>query len=197
MIPTSVPTLNGTSYKEWACMMQALLQTKGLYHYIKASYEPLLALTDLDTHMRRIGVQPFILATTSTDTTPVHDTIPAITQVQIDAIEAKKKKFNNWVIEDDRILGAINMKCSATIQQINTSIGAAQTLWNRLEEQYGVTSTAGIFNDFIQATSWKFEDKRDPTVSINDLLAIINHLTAEGIALPENIQAMMVLAAVP
>jgi len=43
----------------------------------------------------------------------------------VDNAKAIKKAYDEWIIEDDRILGAINMKCSATIQQINASVNSA------------------------------------------------------------------------
>ncbi len=94
----------------------------------------------------------------------------AITQQMVDDTKAIKKAYDQWVLEDDCILGAINMKCTATIQKINASVNSARVLWQNLEDQYSVATSAGIFNDFQQATSWKFEDKKDPTQSLNDLL---------------------------
>ena len=88
----------------------------------------------------------------------------------VDDTKAIKKAYDQWVLEDDCILGAINMKCTATIQKINASVNSARVLWQNLEDQYSVATSAGIFNDFQQATSWKFEDKKDPTQSLNDLL---------------------------
>src|SRR6266550_3262203 len=114
----------------------------------------------------------------------------------VDDTKAIKKAYDQWVLEDDCILGAINMKCTATIQKINASVNSARVLWQNLEDQYSVATSAGIFNDFQQATSWKFEDKKDPTQSLNGLLTIINHLSSEGIILPDNVQAMIVLGAV-
>ena len=51
--------------------------------------------------------------------------------------------------------------------------------------------------DFQAVTDWKFNDRKDPQTSINELLARINRLTADGLTLPNNIQAMILLKAIP
>jgi len=157
----------------------------------------------LENQYIEIGIRSAITpvaAVAATATSPAVTAVarqPPITQQMVDDAKAIKKAYDEWIVEDDRILGAINMKCSAIIQQINASVNSAQVLWQNLEDQYGVATLAGIFNNFQQATSWKFEDKKDPTQSLNGLLAIINRLSSEGIVLPENVQAMIVLGAVP
>jgi hypothetical protein len=203
-IPSSVPVLNGSNYKEWERMMRFLLQTKGLYQYLKSDFVRPRAPNALENDYIRMGplpattAVPGVAAVPATATTAAIPAIPpipaepAITQQMVDDAKAIKKAFDDWVVEDDRILGAIMMKCSPTIQQINASVNSARVIWQKLEEQYGVSISAGIFNDFQLATNWKFEGNKDPTQSLNDLLAIINRLAHEGILLPDNVQAVTV-----
>ena len=57
--------------------------------------------------------------------------------------------------------------------------------------------STGIFNNFREVTDWKFDDKKNPIDSINELLACIERITSEGVRLPSNIAAMILLKAVP
>ena len=77
------------------------------------------------------------------------------------------------------------------------NITNARTLWNNLATNYGMTRSASIFMHFQAVTDWKFDDRKDPQTSINELLAHINRLTADGLTLPNNIQAMILLKAIP
>ena len=102
-----------------------------------------------------------------------------------------------WEDNNEHILGYITLKISAPIQQIMANITNARTLWNNLATNYGTTRSAGIFMDFQAVTDWKFNNRKDLQTSINELLACINCLTADGLTLPNNIQAMILLKAVP
>ena len=51
--------------------------------------------------------------------------------------------------------------------------------------------------DFQAVTDWKFDDRKGPQTSINELLARINRLTTDGLTLLNNIQAMILLKAIP
>ena len=153
-IPSSVPVLNGSNYKEWERMMRFLLQTKGLYQYLKSDFVRPRAPNALENDYIRTGPLPGLTATPAvaavapTETTAGHPAIPAmeaippVTQQMVDDAKAVKKVFDDWVVEDDRILGAIMMKCSPTIQQINASVNSARVIWQKLEEQYGVSTSA-------------------------------------------------------
>ena len=50
--------------------------------------------------------------------------------------------------------------------------------------------------DFQAVTDWKFDDRKDPQTSINELLAHIDCLTAERLTLLNNIAAMILLKAI-
>ena len=99
--------------------------------------------------------------------------------------------------ENDKILGYINLKVSPSIQQITASRSIARDLWDHLAATYKTMRSTGIFNNFQEVTDWKFDDKKNPTDSINELLAHIEQITSEGVTLPSNIAAMILLKAVP
>ena len=175
-LPSEIPLLDGSNYRCWERAMKAFLQTKELFKLLRATYVELLPLSAAE------------LIQYNSDATP---------EATITLLQRKVDLHVEWEDNNECILGYITLKISAPIQQITVNITNARTLWNDLATNYSTTRSAGIFMDFQAVTDWKFNDRKDPQTSINELLARINHLTADGLTLPNNIQAMILLKAVP
>ena len=175
-LPSKIPLLDGSNYHQWECTMKAFLQTKELFKLLRDTYHKLLPLTPAE-------VIQYNMETTTPEAL-------ALLQRKVDL-------HAEWEDNNGHILGYINLKISASIQQIMTNVTNARTLWNNLATNYGMTRLASIFMDFQAVTDWKFDDRKDPQTSINKLLAHIGHLTADGLTLPNNIAAMILLKAVP
>jgi hypothetical protein len=175
-VPSDVPTLDGSNYHTWEQYMKSFLQTCGLFKLLRATYihPPLLTAEDAIV---------MVAITTSA--------------AEMSTLQAKQEAFKTWEDDNKKILGYINLKVTASIQQITSSHTYARTLWNLLATNYGTTRSAGLFIDFQSVTDWKFDDRKDPNNSINELLAHINRLKSKGVALPANVCAMILLKAVP
>ena len=145
--------------------MKAFLQTKELFKLLRATYTEPLLLTAVK------------LITYNTDTTTAEVLAPLQRRVDL---HAEWEDNNKWT------LGYINLKLSTSIQQIMTNVTNARTLWNKLATNYSTTRSAGIFKDFQAVTDWKFDDRKDPQMSINELLAHINCLTADGVMVADH-----------
>ena len=150
-LPSKIPVLDGSNYCQWEHAMKAFLQTKGLFKLLRVTYTEPQLLTAAQ-----------IITYNNVDT-PAAEV--AGLQRQVD-LHAKWEDNNEW------ILGYINLKLSASIQQIMTNVTNARTLWNNLVTNYGMTRSAGIFMYF-QA------------------------VTADGLTLPNNVTAMILLKAIP
>ena len=175
-LPSKIPLLDGSNYRRWERTMKVFLQTKELFKLLRDTYTEPLLLSEAE------------LIQYNSDATP---------KATITLLQRKVDLHVEWEDNNERILGYITLKISAPIQQIMTNITNARTLWNNLVTNYGTTRSASIFMDFQAVTDWKFDDRKDPQTSINELLARINHLTADGLTLPNNIQAMILLKAIP
>ena len=176
MLPSEIPLLDGSNYCCWERAMKAFLQTKELFKLLRDTYIEPLPLSEAE------------LIQYNSDATP---------EATITLLQRKVDLHVEWEDNNERILGYITLKISAPIQQIMANVMNARTLCNNLATNYGMTRSAGIFMDFQAVTDWKFDDRKDPQTSINELLARINHLTADGLTLPNNIQAMILLKAIP
>ena len=175
-LPSEIPLLDGSNYRQWECAMKAFLQTKELFKLLRDTYTKPLLLSEAE------------LIQYNSDATP---------KATITLLQRKVDLHAEWEDNNKRILGYITLKISVPIQQIMANITNARTLWNNLVTNYGTTRSAGIFMDFQAVMDWKFDNRKDPQTSINELLARINHLTADGLTLPNNIQAMILLKAIP
>ena len=67
-------------------------------------------------------------------------------------LQRKVDLHAEWEDNNKQILGYINLKISASIQQIMTNVTNARTLWNNLATNYSTTRSAGIFMDFQAVT---------------------------------------------
>ena len=156
--------------------MKVFLQTKELFKLLRDTYVKPLPLSAAE-------VIQYEADTTSADTMTI--------------LQRKVVLHAEWEDNNEQILGYINLKISASIQQIMTNVTNARTLWNNLVTNYGTTRSASIFMDFQAVTDWKFDDRKDPQTSINELLACIDCLTADRLTLPNNIVVMILLKAIP
>ena len=175
-LPSEIPLLDGSNYCCWERTMKVFLQTKELFKLLRDTYTELLPLSEAEL---------------------IQYNSDATLEATITLLQRKVDLHAEWEDNNEHILGYITLKISAPIQQIMVNVTNARTLWNNLATNYGTTRSAGIFIDFQAVTDWKFDDRKDPQTSINELLACINHLTADGLTLPNNIQAMILLKAVP
>ena len=123
-IPSEVPILNGSNYRTWEQMMKSFLQTKGLYRLIRATH-----------HI------PSVLSESQQVEYEAEATTPERIKTLQDILLARE----TWEEENDKILGYINLKVSASIQQITASHTIARDLWNHLATTYGTTRSTGIF----------------------------------------------------
>jgi hypothetical protein len=192
-----IKKLDGSNYRQWKRDIKSVLQIKGLFKYLRDDYIPPPSLTPDQTFHYTNGVQPAIAPVVGEGDAIIAPAQPAITQAMFDAAERAFNKHTTYIEDNDKAIGFIMANCNASIQQVFAENENAHLLWQALEDQFGITGSAGIFNDFQLATSWRFEDKRDPTLSLSDLMVVINRLAIENIHLETNVQAMIVLNAVP
>ena len=175
-IPSTVPILNGSNYHPWECAMKAFLQTKGLFKYLRATFTEPRAATAAE-----------IASMAATGTTAA--TISTVQSI-IDACEQYEEDTN-------KIISYFILKMTSSLQQLHARATNAKTLWDSLAMAYAMTGSVAIFNDFTEVTEWRFDDRKDLTISMSELQARLERLTSQGITLPENVKAMILLKAVP
>ena len=108
-----------------------------------------------------------------------------VTQDQIDA----------WEEKDERANGSITMFIDQTLMHLIKT--TSKQSWDDIKTLYGTPGAAGLFVDFKAATHFMISDKDDVTNKYTKLDAIFAHLTKGGLTLPNNVQAMIMLSALP
>ena len=86
---------------------------------------------------------------------------------------------------------------SGIIQQNIINIGNANTMWTHLQETYGTPRAIGIYVEFKCAINLRIHKNEDPMPHVNELRTIFSYLATNGLTLPDNAQAMMLLSALP
>ncbi|KIL55753.1 hypothetical protein M378DRAFT_17660 [Amanita muscaria Koide BX008] len=170
-LSTQVPIFDGTNFNIWKTAIASYLRSQGLWHAVD-EVKPELTK---DESVARYEEKT--------------------TQIEKDRIEAKYKDHKEWDEDDDKALGVIALKMN---QDLWHYLGdtAKETL-TALTVAYGTPSAAGIFVDFQSLIHWKMSNSEDPSIQINKLQTIIDHLNSNEVKLPASVLAMTVLAALP
>ena len=102
-----------------------------------------------------------------------------------------------WTKHDNMAMGHMILRVNASIQQEVANLNFADTVWNRLLALYGVATPTTVYKDFKAALSIRINPSQHPGPQIDVMVAAFQRLTASSIVIPQQIQAMMLLAALP
>jgi hypothetical protein len=109
------------------------------------------------------------------------------------------KAINAYNIKNDMATGTIILWVSPSIQQELTSLSDPDTddIWEHLEDHYGSATPTSVYKDFKEALNVHLNPGQHPGTQIDKLVAAFQWLTAASIVIPPQIQAMILLAALP
>lgn len=102
-----------------------------------------------------------------------------------------------WKSSNQKALANLVLRVNPTIRVDLDSLGTADTVWNRLKLYFDVVQPTMVFKDFKEAISIRIDASKHPLPQINRLQASVHCLTTNGVAMPEIIQAMILLSALP
>ena len=105
--------------------------------------------------------------------------------------------YKAWRSANNKAVGSILLRVNSAIQPEIITIDNATTMWNRLSALYDIVSIATIYKYFKEATSVRLDGVKHPQLQINRMANAVHQLIDEGISLPDNLQAMILLAAIP
>ena len=97
----------------------------------------------------------------------------------------------------EKCIGIILLHCKDPIQQQHVDSTSPQNLWNALKNQYGESTSTTIYKDFKEAISIRLRAETDPTPQVDKMAAAFERLRGANIVVPEALQAMILLAALP
>jgi hypothetical protein len=107
------------------------------------------------------------------------------TQAQVDA----------WETANEMALGALTLRLAHTLRTGMVGATAALT-WTNLNTQFARTGVSAVYQDFKAAMRVKI-GTGNPAKDITQLTTHLERLRANGVAIPDYVQGMMLLNAIP
>src|SRR6266568_3859302 len=175
-----LPELICSNWLLWSLRMRAYLQAKEMWQYVDGT---------IKQPKKYLQEERSILASIDEKGKEVK---PKLTWVDTDQVDLK---FMEWSKQDDKALGIMTLKISPSLTYL-LKLTAAQT-WNAIEARYGQPGAAGIYVDFLDAIHWEMPANKNPAEELGKLLTNFQRLASNKFYLPENMQAMLILAALP
>jgi hypothetical protein len=107
---------------------------------------------------------------------------------------------DKWFEKDAMAIGHLTLRVNPSIQQELDSLPAASfanNYWTYLSTCYGTVMPSSIYKDFKETLNIRLNPGQHPTQQIDQMVAAFQHLTATSIIIPPQIQAMILLSALP
>ena len=102
---------------------------------------------------------------------------------------------NAWDEGDEQAQGILGLRLSPNLR---THLGATSALsWTALDNVFGQPGIASIYADLQSALHMKISGSQNPQVEMQQLLTLFERLCANGMAISDPIQGMMMLCALP
>jgi hypothetical protein len=97
-------------------------------------------------------------------------------------------------------IGHLMLRVNPSIQQELDSLPTASfanNYWTHLSTCYGTATPSSVYKDFKETLNIRLNPGQHPTQQIDHMVAAFQHLTAASIIIPPQIQAMILLSALP
>ena len=110
--------------------------------------------------------------------------------------EANYKACMDWDNKDNQAYSTILLRVNPSVAAVAASAATAKAIWEALHAAFGTTGPLAIFTEFKSAISKKIS-MANPALNIMEMNENFQHLTAATIVIPEVVQAMILLNAIP
>jgi hypothetical protein len=101
-----------------------------------------------------------------------------------------------WDRDNDAAIGTINLHTSASLHNISAAATSSKNLCDLLLANLGTPGPALIWQDFRTVTTTRIS-MNNPMNDINKITTSLGRLATNGMSLPNLIQGMILLAAIP
>jgi len=103
----------------------------------------------------------------------------------------------DWVKQNSVAIGNMVLCVKESIQQDVIDLDTAEEVWIRLKDSYGTPTSTSIYKDFKEALSLRINPNSHPGPQIDKMSAVFQHLSTAKMIIPNQVQAMILLAALP
>lgn len=122
------------------------------------------------------------------------ETEPALSATPTDAERATHKIWKSF---NQKALANLVLRINPTIREEVASLTKANDIWTHLKTHFDVIQPTTVFKDFKEAISIRIDASKHPLPQVNKLQAAVHRLSTNGVSIPEIIQAMILLSALP
>ena len=127
---------------------------------------------------------------------------------KITATQAKKDSYSAaitlWVADKKvfdkgnlQALGNIVLRSNPSIQERLTNVQFAEDAWGKLLDMYGQATPTTVYQDFKETLNIRIKTDQNPGSQLDRMQAAFSRLSSANVRLPQPIQAMIALAALP
>jgi len=110
--------------------------------------------------------------------------------------EANYKSHMEWDNKDNQAYSTIFLRVNPSVAAVTASAATANAIWLALHAAFGQTSPSAIFTKFKSVISQKIS-MGSPTIDMMMMNEKFQCLTAAQVVIPEIMQAMILLNAMP
>ena len=100
-----------------------------------------------------------------------------------------------WTKHDQQAMGSLILHVAPSIQQDVLCFVQFHEIWEHLNDTYGTAMLTSVYKDFKEALNICINANQHPGPQVDKMITCFQHLTSNSIIIPNQIQAMMLLAA--
>ena len=107
---------------------------------------------------------------------------------------------DRWFERDSMAIGQITLRVNSSIQHELASLAASSFVddyWTHLSSHYGTATPSNVYKDFKETLNILLNPGQHPSQQIDHMVTAFQHLTAASIIILPQIQAMILLSALP
>jgi hypothetical protein len=94
-------------------------------------------------------------------------------------------------------MGNIRLRLHYSIQHKYRAIATAGELWEKLANKYNQPDIMTVYIDFKTVMETTIPENTDPSLTIDKITTLFGKLHDNGVQVPNNVQAMILLAKMP
>jgi len=101
-----------------------------------------------------------------------------------------------WNSIDNKAIGAITLRITASLRHYHGTNDTSRTFWTNLKTAFGTASMPAVYADFKQVINIKLTGG-NPIPDLERMAMLFRRLTTNSLTLPDNLQALLLLASLP
>ena len=196
-----VPVLIGPNYNQWEpAMTSYLMSQSGQWRIITTDkYRPLYYGPDLAPKPTPQGKE----TTQGEDDDDTAErgragaSATAVVKTIAEPEEDNLEEIRKWDDLNNQALGNIRLRLHYSIQHKYRTISTAGELWDKLAEEYNQPGIMTVYLDFKTIMETPIPDNADPSLTVDKIMALFGKLHDNGVKIPANVQAMILMAKMP